>query len=152
HVGKPFRRDDLLAAIDRHVSPAADPQPATDEITTTPAVLDAEVFAETVALLGQDKMNKFLGVLRTRLQGRVVKVDDIEERRRVATESHALVSSAAILGFMTLSKAFARLEAACKDDDRELAEHLDEVAQACRAALAAIDTRLGDTEELSEAV
>jgi CheY-like chemotaxis protein/HPt (histidine-containing phosphotransfer) domain-containing protein len=152
HVGKPFRRDDLLAAIDRHAAQGAELQPpATDQVASAPAVLDAEVFAETVALLGDDKMNSFLGVLRTRLQRRLAKVGDIEERRRVATESHTLVSSAAILGFMTLSKACARLEAACKDDGRELAALLDEVAQACGAALAEIDARLAGVEKISKA-
>jgi PAS domain S-box-containing protein len=152
HVGKPFRRDELLAAVDRHASPAADPQPANNEVTTAPQVLDAESFAETVALLGQDKMNNFLGVLRTRLQGRLTEVGDIEARRRVAAESHALVSSAGILGFVTLSKSCARLEAACKDDGRELTGLLDEVAQACHAALAEIDVQLAGAQKLSEAV
>ena len=152
HVGKPFRRDDLLAAIDRHAAQGAELQPpATDQVASAPAVLDAEVFAETVALLGDDKMNSFLGVLRTRLQRRLTKVGDIDERNRVASESHTLVSSAAILGFMTLSKACARLEAACKDDGRELAALLDEVAQACGAALAEIDARLAGVEKISKA-
>jgi PAS domain S-box-containing protein len=148
HVGKPFRREDLLAAVDRLALPAADPQPASNGVATAPPVLDAEIVADTVALLGNDKMNHFLGMLRTRLEGRLAKVGNSEERERVARESHALVSAAGVLGFVTLSKACARLEAACKDDGRELGEILDQVGHACSAALAEIDARLAAAEKL----
>jgi HPt (histidine-containing phosphotransfer) domain-containing protein len=148
HVGKPFRREDLLAAVDRHASPATDPQPASNGVATAPPVLDAEIFAETVTLLGNDKMNDFLGMLRTRLEGRLATVGNSEERKRVAGESHALVSAAGVLGFSTLSKACARLEAACKDDGRELRDILDQVGHACSAALAEIDARLAAAEKL----
>jgi HPt (histidine-containing phosphotransfer) domain-containing protein len=58
------------------------------------------------------------------------------------------VSAAGILGFITLSKACARLEAACKDDSRELTDILDQVGHACSAVLAEIDTRLAAAEKL----
>jgi HPt (histidine-containing phosphotransfer) domain-containing protein len=153
HVGKPFRREDLLAAVARHVRQAVDPKPASETITPAPAVLDADVFAGAVALLGDDKMNSFLGKLKARLQGRfATEPENSEERKRLASEAHALVSSTGILGFTALSRRCAQLEAACNDDGQQLTALLDEVRQACHAALAEIDARLVRADTLSKAV
>jgi HPt (histidine-containing phosphotransfer) domain-containing protein len=153
HVGKPFRREDLLAAVDHYSLRAIDSKPAAAAVAPAPAVLDAEIFAGATKLLGEEKMNSFLGKLKARLQGRfATEPGNSEERKRLASEAHALVSSTGILGFTALSRRCAQLEAACNDDGQQLTALLDEVRQACHAALAEIDARLVRADALSKAV
>ncbi|MGF6310915.1 PAS domain S-box-containing protein [Bradyrhizobium sp. i1.8.4] len=143
HVGKPLRRDELLAAVDRAVSQrmspalAAQPDPGHSAV-----VLDAEAFAAVSDLLGNQKVNELLGKLRTRLANQFPDNPETDEQwAEVAREAHKLTSSAGMLGFTALSGTCAELEAAVHDNSPDLARILAATQVACKAALSEIASR-----------
>ncbi|MCC8967293.1 PAS domain S-box protein [Bradyrhizobium sp. Pear76] len=151
HVGKPLRRDELLAAIDRaasqEMSPALLAQPNPDN---SAAVLNVETFAAVSDLLGPKKVNELLGKLGTRLANQFVEKPESDAQwAEIAQEAHKLTSSAGMLGFNDLSGICAELEAAVRDDSPDLAKILAAARAACQAALAEIAFRSALSETVA---
>jgi len=157
HVGKPFKRPDLLATIARCVesAPAAAP-PAGPAVVaaperTDPGVLDAETFDSLVATLGANKVRVLLAKLAEQLGGVFDELPTTRaDRTELARAAHRLVSSCGMLGFLTLSATCSRLERALLGDE-DVTPILAETRAACRAAVAEITARLTVTARAEQA-
>jgi CheY-like chemotaxis protein/HPt (histidine-containing phosphotransfer) domain-containing protein len=143
HLGKPFRRDKLLATIDRYRADAAGPadvSPPRPQGATS--VIDAEAFEAAIEVLGVDKMNDLLRKFGSQLEGGLLNASGtVEDRAGLAREAHRLVSSAGMLGFVSLSQGCATLEAALHAHENVDAL-LADLRQACRGAVNEISARL----------
>jgi PAS domain S-box-containing protein len=144
HLGKPFRRGDLLATVERHYEVLAAPEHVSPGPTEdAPPVVDTETFEATLAVLGNDKMNDLLGKFGAELENRLSgDAESADERARLKRGAHMLVSSAGMLGFLTLSHVCARLEAALARDGN-VDVLLAEARQSSRHVIGEIATRLG---------
>ncbi|MEE7493391.1 PAS domain S-box protein [Methylobacterium oryzae] len=120
HVGKPFRREELLAAIDRwaddrsHQRPAAVEGGSSPATESTPGVLDAAVLEELSASIGAYRIERMLDLLASELNERFR--SDLGDRERVARDAHAIVSAAGSLGFLGLSSLCREIETAARSD------------------------------------
>ncbi|MET0313194.1 MAG: CHASE domain-containing protein, partial [Hansschlegelia sp.] len=144
HVGKPFRRHDLLAAIDRAVegpradrrskSPAAGAEDAEAEPFNEFAYVDLE------AAIGPSGVQRLLGklssALRVRLAGGWA---DPGERDLLRRDAHMLISSTGMIGFKKLSSLCRELEAAC-DGGGDLTEIMSRYATVRDEALEKVET------------
>ncbi len=136
HVGKPFRRTELCAAIERWTAPgarrqakaravatapAAAPAPAPDGLTHDAAVLDA-----MRVKFGTARVDGLLDLLAGELSQRFRLA--VTDRTEIAHDAHAMVSAAGMLGFGGLSDLCRELEAAAHagDDLSHLIRRLDE--------------------------
>jgi HPt (histidine-containing phosphotransfer) domain-containing protein len=151
HVGKPLKRNDLLAAIERSVS-----QPATLSLAppaipnNSDLVLDAETFAAVSDLLGRQKVNALLGKLAAQLRSQLCgNPDNTEDRAEIAREAHKLISTAGMLGFSVLSDRCARLEAAALANQDDVTAVLNDARAACQSVLAEITIRLARPDDLA---
>lgn len=113
HVGKPFRRDELLAAIDRNVDGGADRHGAAPD-QPAGCAFDSVVYNQLEEMLGTNRVHQLLdklaSILRTRLVGTF---SDAVERDAVQRDAHSLVSSSGMLGFETLSNLCREIETSC---------------------------------------
>lgn len=139
HVGKPFKRTDLLAAIDRAVTGRARLDRASWERTGVCAPDDTDfdraILRRVADMLGHEQAMALLGILADLLEdGFASGPRDTGDRRALAAEAHKIVSSAGMLGFMALSRACGDLEAAC-DGDGDTTAQLAMVAGLSKRAL-----------------
>jgi response regulator of citrate/malate metabolism len=114
YLGKPFTREDLLATIGRCLGTKADPEPArlTSDKTDV-EVLDRVTFDTLVTLLGRDKADVLLEKLLRELEGGFDLAGASQTSHvSVARKAHRLVSSAGMLGFVSLAESCAAFEAA----------------------------------------
>lgn len=109
HVGKPFKRVDLLAVVARTaVRPAPAPGGAGE-----PA-FDCDAHANAVDMVGADEAAGLLRILSDLLDERFTEARlNSGDRAGLAADAHGVGSSAGMLGFMELARCCARLEAAC---------------------------------------
>jgi CheY-like chemotaxis protein/HPt (histidine-containing phosphotransfer) domain-containing protein len=151
HVGKPLKRSDLLAAIERAVSQPAALSPAPPAIPNhSDVVLNDEIFATVSELLGRQKVNALLGKLGAQLRSQLSgNPDHAEERAEIAREAHKLISTAGMLGFTVLSEQCARLEAAALNHQEDVTAVLNEARAACQSVLAEITIRLARPDDLA---
>ncbi len=150
HIGKPFRKADLLSAVARGIRAAA-------EAPDTPApFFDHAAFIELRDLLGREKVGRMLDDLESVLTSGFV-YDAITGTARgdrdpaglaIADVAHKLVSSAGMLGFMTLSETCRAFERASRAGRLTEAD-IDLAAEASRLALAATDLLRRDADGLS---
>jgi PAS domain S-box-containing protein len=132
HVGKPFKRNDLLAAVERHLTardagPAAPPP---DEAPPARDVLDRETYDRLADMFGPAEMAGLLNALLALLDESLGEEGALTSRDpgRLAADAHKLVSAAGMLGFLALSQRCTALEQAC------LSGHgIDEALQAVLA-------------------
>jgi PAS domain S-box-containing protein len=121
HVGKPFRRTELCAAIDRWTAPGARQQakrrepvpaaaPASDGLVHDAAVLDA-----MRVKFGAVRVDGLLDLLAGELSQRFGFA--VTDRDEIAHDAHAMVSAAGMLGFGGLSSLCRELEAAAHAGD-----------------------------------
>ena len=107
HIGKPFKRDALLAEIERCTSPAGEaPVPSGSS-------LDRQIFDEVVELLGRQAVNRLLAGLASELETRFGKQGSVPDRLSLARDAHAMVSASGSLGFMEFADLCHQVEAAC---------------------------------------
>ncbi len=104
HVGKPFKRDELVAAVVRWSRRLAAEPPAQ-------AILDRPTYEGVVAMLGAEKSHVLLDALANQLAQLPTDIARPLERQRLAREAHSIVSSAGLLGFAALSDLARRVEA-----------------------------------------
>ncbi|GJD60437.1 ATP-binding protein [Methylobacterium frigidaeris] len=129
HVGKPFKRAELAAAIARHRADGGS--------VPLPALIDFEAFAAARTLMGPERIDGLLGLLAAELEERFRARSG--DRAGLARDAHAMISAAGLLGFTGLSDLCREIERACLAgaDLPDLHRRI-EVARA--AALAQIET------------
>jgi PAS domain S-box-containing protein len=110
HVGKPFRTEALLAAIDRWAArPAALARPGTS--------IDRAVLDEMTEIVGRARMRDLLAMLARELAQRFGADASAVDRERLMLDAHAMVSAASMVGFAALAEACRTVEAACRAGD-----------------------------------
>ncbi|MCE4223706.1 PAS domain-containing protein [Methylobacterium sp. C25] len=128
HVGKPFKRAELYAAIERWVGRERSRRTGQAASASTPAgtrpreaILDQDAFASIKERMGADRIQALLVLLEEELQARFAATDlqnsDVVDRAQLAHDAHAMVSAAGILGFVRLSRLCREVEAACHAGD-----------------------------------
>jgi signal transduction histidine kinase/DNA-binding NarL/FixJ family response regulator/HPt (histidine-containing phosphotransfer) domain-containing protein len=140
HVGKPFKRPELLAKVARWAARAPEPEgPGAPAGGGAGPVLDRAVYDTMRELLGGDKLDAMLERLTGDLRRRFCEGGPDPDRRRLAGDAHATISTAGMLGFTGLSELCREVETACQDgaDVGPLMERLD---AATRAVIAEIGT------------
>ncbi|MEH3145463.1 MAG: ATP-binding protein [Methylobacterium frigidaeris] len=140
HVGKPFKRQELAAAIAAHRrEPGVGPGPGAPPPGAAPppeAALDREAFSSLADLLGPGRiatmLDRLAEDLRLRFQG--------DDRDRLARDAHAVVAAAGLLGFGALSELCRSFEEACEagDDLTALRTDLDAARAAVLARIAGL--------------
>ncbi|MER2264071.1 hybrid sensor histidine kinase/response regulator [Methylobacterium oxalidis] len=143
HIGKPFKRDELLAAVERWgkkplVEPSLDRvEPQSEDEHSDEASFDPAVFSEVLDLLGPDQTGQLLHRFGQELEARVG--PDVHGRGRdeIAGDAHALASQAGFLGFVILSEQCLAVEAACanRSENADLAILLSGLTRLRDAAL-----------------
>lgn len=113
HVGKPFKRRDLCATIERWTAPGArqrltKPDPGGPPVD--PQTLDSEVLDAMRLRFGPERVAGLLDMLAGELSQRFRM--QATDRQEIAHDAHAMVSAAGMLGFAGLSDLCRELEAA----------------------------------------
>ncbi len=130
HVGKPFKRAELAAAIARHRADGGGPAPL-------PALVDFEAFAAARSLMGPERIDGLLAMLATELEQRFRARSG--DRAGLARDAHAMISAAGLLGFTGLSDLCREIEGACLSG-ADLPDLQRRIEAARAAALAQIET------------
>ncbi len=119
HVGKPFRRVELVAAIDRWTAPEArhrnPPRPRAATLLPDPQTHDTAVLDAMRERYGTVRVNGLLDLLEGELSQRFRLA--VQDRWEIAHDAHAMVSAAGMLGFGKLSDICRELEAAAQAGD-----------------------------------
>ena len=155
HLGKPFSRSALLAKIEKWQSarpaPASAPSPEPDsDDTPEEEVLDAEALAELIALMGEEWTRQSAERLRERIERTLANREPApEEFEAIARDAHKIVSQAAQLGFVQLSRRYRELEHACLER-RDVAERLLRARAAASAAAGQLMTLAGNDPKQPE--
>jgi PAS domain S-box-containing protein len=110
HIGKPFRRDALLAVVDRWTSGSS----ARGE---TRASVDHAVFEDLKEMVGHERMVGLLTMLAEELANRFGPSSHARDREQIAGDAHAMVSAASMVGFVSLADLCREVEAACRSDN-----------------------------------
>lgn len=110
HIGKPFRRDALLAVVDRWTVGGN----ASGE---THATIDLPVFEDLKAVVGQERMIGLLRMLADELAQRFGPASLAYDREQVAGDAHAMISATSMVGFCSLADLCRRVEEACRAGD-----------------------------------
>jgi HPt (histidine-containing phosphotransfer) domain-containing protein len=134
HVGKPFKRDELYAVVERAMKTGMERGlvPSTpSEAPLEEPVLDKAIIDELEGVGGAAMVERLLDQFATNYRTRFVDLD----RAQIARDAHALVSSAGMLGLTRLSQACVRLEKACGDGGTDVMPVLVEVRAEAEAAL-----------------
>jgi PAS domain S-box-containing protein len=135
HVGKPFRPTELLETVERWL-PELVMEVQPPPLARSGTAIDRTTYDELVALIGEARVHALLGRLeRLLLEG--FGSDGATDAARLATDAHALVSVAGMLGFTELSAASRDLEQACLTQNA-VEDLLAQSRHLCRAALAEI--------------
>ena len=114
HIGKPFKRAALLAAVERWTARGeAAPPPA--EAAPGPAILDRTTFEEVSAAVGPDRMLQLLATLARELGERFGSEGTLPERGQLAHDAHAMISASGVLGFRHFADLCREVEIACEE-------------------------------------
>ena len=121
HVGKPFRRSELLAAIDRCIgSPQATASASTDVVAKDDERFDRSAFAALEDMIGKTSFrvvaSKFSADLASRFE--LLSSKDDEQLRSAA---HAMIQSAGLFGFKRLLTILRSFEDAAAPGDTKVA-------------------------------
>jgi CheY-like chemotaxis protein len=146
HIGKPFKRDELRATIERCLSKPDSASVSAAIGSEGPAAVDDEAFAILTALMEQAQVDSLLNELKVELES-FVSADAASPD--LAGQAHRLVSTAAMLGFSNVSKYCSDLEAALSGQGR-ITTTFEEVREVCLLALSEISARFSLADETSE--
>ncbi|CAO4157207.1 hybrid sensor histidine kinase/response regulator [Methylorubrum extorquens] len=144
HVGKPFKRDELLAAVERWAKKpltgqASDGAGLELEHDRAPEEtgFDPAVFGEVLDMLGPAKTGDLLQRFGQELEARLG--NDVQGRSpdELCRDAHALASQAGFLGFVALREQCLALEGACAEESEaaELAALVSVLTDLREAAL-----------------
>ena len=112
HVGKPFRRSDLLEAIERCCRSGIASAPVLAETGPVPAnaAPDQAILDELIGLAGPDQVLTWLDDVRVRIAAIYPSTGPIDATDRFMADNHTLISQAGMLGFTALSEACQTVE------------------------------------------
>ncbi len=123
HVGKPFKRADLYAAVERWRAEGAARRAAAGP-PPSPAgpILDRDTFASVQDMMGRERVLALLTLLESELDLRFAASGSCAgeadlDRDQLAYDAHAMVAAAGVLGFVGLSAVCREIEAACRGTD-----------------------------------
>jgi signal transduction histidine kinase/CheY-like chemotaxis protein len=129
HVGKPFRRPDLLAVIERCLSATSPATPAEAAPAPGEGALDRGTLDELIALAGEAQIDGWLRMFEDQVSA-VLLADAAEATNPdLVAGLHRLVSQAGMLGFTALSEACRACEEAALGGSETAG-----LLAACRAA------------------
>jgi CheY-like chemotaxis protein/HPt (histidine-containing phosphotransfer) domain-containing protein len=137
HVGKPFKKAELLQKVKTWLQTTRLETPPTSIL---PAQPDVANFAQLQELMGAEWVTS--GLVRLRQQIEVVfgkETAALDDRNQLAKDAHALVSHSGLLGFKELSRLCSELEEA-STTDRDLASPYKKAKEAAHNA----DVRAND--------
>lgn len=138
HIGKPFKRDEVFATVERWMGEPTMSMAAAPSVTPK-LVLDREIYEEMLDLVGAEKMLRLIGDLAVQLAERFGHAClRSQDPHRLASEAHKVISAAGFLGFSELSGLCAELEDACKAG-RDLDALLEQVQTARQHVLEEIE-------------
>jgi HPt (histidine-containing phosphotransfer) domain-containing protein len=112
HVGKPFKREQLYAVVQRWAMQRSEGAVVGTE-TDSSQVLDEMVFNNLQEMLGSAALMKLLGQMADQLRAFAQCDVAPADLSSTAKEAHKLVSAAGMLGFSDLSEVCRELEEAC---------------------------------------
>ena len=149
HVGKPFKRADLVAAIERWISPERIGEPAVAPAAAPNAVrdldvghLDRKTFDALAEPMGPAATQRLLAAFARELQARLGGEAGEPDATRMAADAHALVSASSMLGFGAFAalcrevqeahdaKETGRLAASLKAGGRQVLATVEKIAAA----------------------
>ena len=141
HVGKPFKRDDLLAAIERWSPPGPNADASAGASADADAGLgeiDRETFDAIAEPMGAAATQRLLGAFSRELRARLGGDTFEPDASTLAGHAHALVSASGMLGFF----AFAALcrEAQTAQDEGDVARLAASLRSGSHRVLAAMET------------
>ncbi|GBU17639.1 MULTISPECIES: ATP-binding protein [unclassified Methylobacterium] len=135
HIGKPFRRPELLAMVERWGGRLRSQVPAEPDVA--PPVLDEAVLESVRDSFGAERVAGLLSLLETELAERFRAPPTA--RTRIAEDAHAMIAAAGLLGFTGLSELCRRIETAARGQD-DLAPMIDALTVARVEALRTLRT------------
>ncbi len=115
HVGKPFRREELLEAVARWAKPALDAPKIESDSPSNP-LFDSDVYSDLQEMVGRDSVQRFLGQLAKLLTGTFDNENLVTADRKTLGEEAHKMAMAGMLGFVELSDLCAKLEQACQSN------------------------------------
>ena len=122
HVGKPFRRDELLSAVAEHAVAGSleNPEARAPDVETATPVLDLSLLEPLMRAAGPTVARQLLESLTESLANTLLNQPPaLDLRGEAGAEAHGLLSAAGSLGFSRLSQALRRLETACNSTDAD---------------------------------
>ncbi|GJE02049.1 PAS domain-containing hybrid sensor histidine kinase/response regulator [Methylobacterium isbiliense] len=139
HIGKPFRREELQAAVERWTSGAPGRQ----------APVDRTVYEDVAGLLGPARLARLLDDLAREIGDRLSDAClDGSDLARLRGDAHGLASAAGQLGFAELARLCRDLERACREERDRPGPDLASILAALRQAR---DRALGEIGRLRPA-
>lgn len=129
HLGKPYQRDALIAAVELWAAYGIDIRSA------DPSVIDRSILAEIQETLGHARLDELLSMLARELSDRFIFDAGTSDRRRIAYAAHTMGSASGTLGFTQISRMCQTVERACASGD----EYRHLLADLRRLAREAID-------------
>lgn len=142
-LAKPVTRAGLAGKLDLYLTQAAPvvDAPALAPDNAEPPAFDEAVYGELREAIGEDGVADVVGTFMTDMPQRLAlmqRAGAAGDAAAVRIEAHAIKSSAASIGFLTLSALAKTIERDCMTLDRApLITRIDALAAAFRAALAA---------------
>lgn len=135
HVAKPFKRDELLAAVDRWAIQSWSEVSPPEKV---PPRIDRQAFESILSLLGPEKTDTLLERLAQQLREFETVEQDAGDRQEIARKAHAMISAAGLLGLTHLSGICRAIEDRCLAEG-DITAPLARLAEARPAALDEID-------------
>lgn len=126
HLGKPVNPVDLLAVVQRWLSPsggAEDEEKGTD----APPALDTTILDQAVATLPEEERRRIVDSFLADLDRRLLRLAALSEGadpRRLAAEAHDLSSMAGSFGGTAVMRIATRIEVACRSGEDVQAQAL----------------------------
>lgn len=143
-IAKPIKQAQLYQEIARSLCRATDSgAPIVEEVVLRAEPFNSEVYSGVAAVLAKDRLRAHLGSFEEQMR-ELCTEDDLDNLKWL---SHKLISQAAVLGFIDLSQACARLEEAI-DNDEGADEHRATAGLSAQEALVITGELKEDLAEL----
>lgn len=146
HIGKPIKQDELLRRINEWLEVNGGRSIERGGTTLLRGEFDGRAFGEFRKTIGDDRAHQWISRLREQIHRDFLGAEvDLSDRKLVASRAHALISQAALMGFLELAAHCTALEQACHQGI-EIAPHLEKMRRSARLAYAKLASFMGPTE------
>lgn len=142
YIGKPVKRDDLFRKLSGWLSARNAANASVGEPSSGRPSFNEKEFEDFRDMIGADRINQWLMRLDEQLRNTFASDDPVTvDHRQIASDAHALVSQAALLGFSELAELCTSLEQACMsgNDISAILEKVRKAARMARETIAAMD-------------